>query len=306
MEDISPYLDRVIAVANGKGGTLKTSVAVNLAGIAAREGWRTLLIDLDPQGNAGEDFGYNDTPDNDEGQHLSDAVTRGVDLKPVLREVRPNLDVIPGGHHLDDLESVLVGRTTRVGGGTHRLLADPLAQMAGEYDLVIIDTPPTRPLLLQLALTCARWIVIPTKSDRASIKGLSNLAAQLTPVRAHRPDIDVLGAVLVGVGSGATNIRKNAIEDITAALGGVAPVFNTVIRHSEATATEARYEGKLVHEIADAVDEAEPYYAALKAGRTPDRLPAAAPRLAGDYVMLTQEVLGALTNSLTAAAAGGE
>lgn len=306
MDDLSPYLTRVIAIANGKGGAGKTSVAVNLAGSAARAGWRVLLIDLDPQGNVEEDLGYDDNPANDRGLHLSDAVARpGVELQPVLRQIRPNLDVIPGGEHLDDLDMVLLGRSTRRRGDTSRLLAEPLARLAGDYDLILIDTPPTRPILLDLALMSARWIVIPTKSDRASIKGLSNLAGQLAPVREQREDIDVLGAVLFGVTSGASTVRKNAIDDISDALGGVAPVFETVIRHSEATATEARYDGKLVHEIADKVENAEPYYAALKAGRTPERLPGAAPRLAGDYELLAQEVLGALTAKLGAGAAGG-
>ncbi|MCP6423373.1 AAA family ATPase, partial [Klebsiella pneumoniae] len=83
----------------GKGGTGKTSCAANVAGLAAQAGMKVLLIDLDSQGNLEFDLGYVDK--GDEGKHLvSTLLTDGV-LEPVLKNVRPNLDVIPGGGKLD-------------------------------------------------------------------------------------------------------------------------------------------------------------------------------------------------------------
>jgi hypothetical protein len=86
-------------------------------------------------------------------------------------------------------------------------------------------------------------------------------------------------------------IRRNALEDITNALGGAAPVLTNVIRHALSPVVESEEKGLLIHEIAERVDQVEPYYVALRDGRKPDRVPGSAPALAEDFVLLTQEVL---------------
>lgn len=293
-------LARVVAVANGKGGAGKTSVAANLAGLAAAAGWRTLLIDLDPQGNCGHDLGYGWPDDDglvrsDHGAALVEALVSGGVLTPVVPDSRPGLDVISGGEHLDDVEDVVIGRIRR-SKSAHGLLAAALRPLAPRYDLVVLDTPPTRPALLQLALTASRWIVVPSKTDRSSIEGLRTLAAQIALVRPSNPDLAVLGAVLFGVTSTASVVRRNAIEDIEAALAGAAPLFGSVIRHAEATAVEARERGLLVHEVAERVTGAEPFWKALREGRTPARMPGSASALAGDYVRLVREMLDRLVD----------
>lgn len=300
-------ISRVVTFANGKGGVGKTTCAVNVAGLSAAAGWRVLLIDLDPQGNAGHDLGYswpdaNGDVGSDGGEHLVNALTTAAQLKPVLRDVRPNLDVISGGERLDDLEDVLAGRARR-GGDARRMLADALRPIADDYDLIIIDTPPTRPVLLQLALAATQWMVVPTKSDRGSIEGLRTLAAQVVRARETNPVIGVLGAVLFDTGTAATRIRSDAAEDITAVLGGAAEVFKSVIRHSESVAVDAREKGHLVHEIAERVQDAEPYWVALKEGRRPNRVPGSAPALADDFVLLTQEILKRIADNEEASTA---
>ncbi|GAB2864642.1 ParA family protein [Nocardioides pacificus] len=292
---MSSNLSRVVTFANGKGGAGKTTCSVNVAGLSAAAGWRTLLIDLDPQANAGHDLGYN-WPDEsghvgtDHGAHLVNALTNGQQLAPVLAAVRENLDVICGGARLDDLEDIIAGRSRRTE-DTRQLLADALTPIAADYDLIVIDTPPTRPVLLQLALAASRWVVVPTKSDRGSIEGLRALADQIVRVRATNPEIAILGAVLFDTGTSATRIRSNAADDIRSVLGGAGELFESVIRHAEGVAVEARERGRLVHEIAAAVSDAEPWWVALKEGRRPERLPGSAPALADDFVMLTQEIL---------------
>lgn len=297
LTSILPTLARTVTVANGKGGAGKTSVACNLAGLAAAAGWRALFLEMDPQGNAGRDFGFRrDTSnDGDDGQEIFDALLHGRPLAPPLRSYRENLDILPGGSKLEELEDILIGRSRRAG-SDGSVLADSLAPIADDYDLIIIDTPPTRPYLLSLTLAATRWILIPTKADDASIDGLESLAAQIIKARANNPDIEVLGAVLFGVESNAKAIRRGAGEDITAALGGVAPLFDSVIRHSSLAAVEVRKRGLLVHELAETVDNAEPYWKALKEGRRPQRVPGTAPALAEDYVLLTHEVLGRIAD----------
>lgn len=296
MDPYGEWLTRVVAVGNGKGGVGKTSTATNCAGLAAQTGWSVLLIDFDPQGDAQADLGYGDS---DSGRHLVDAIQGRCDLAPVIRDVRPGLDVIPGGGCLDELDTWVVGAGLR-SIDTRFLFAKALSGLAHHYDLIIIDTPPTRPVLLQQALAASRWVLIPTKSDRASIQGLGNLANELVKVRTFHPQIDVLGAVVFGVTSGATTVRQNAIDDVQGILGEDGHVFNTVIRHVEAAASDARYRNMLAHELAAEVENAEPFFEALKDGRTPAKLPQSATRLAGDYVELTIEVMAKLTEELAA------
>lgn len=291
MTDTHEALNRVITVANGKGGVGKTSCTVNIAGLAAAAGWRTLVIDMDPQGNVGHDLGYRWANQGDDGAHLTSAISFGGPLSPVLTNVRPGLDVIPGGSHLDEVEDVLAGRARRGSGDPSTALRDSLAALAHDYELIIIDTPPTRPTLLQAALGASRWVVIPTRSDRASIEGLQTLATQVARVRRHHERLRVLGAVLFDSGTNATAIRRNADADITTVLGESAAPFTAVIRHAESPAVRLREEGKLAHELAAEADTAEPFWKALQDGRRPQRIPGSAGALAEDYVLLTQELL---------------
>jgi len=287
---VHPGLERVVVVANGKGGVGKTTTACNVAGLAAAAGWRVLLVDLDPQGNDGHVLGYRWRGASDGGRHLVAALSEGVPLTPQLPAVRANLDVIPGGEALDTLEDVLTGRVRR-GRDIHRVLADALAPIAAGYDLVVVDTPPTRPVLLRLALGAARWIIVPTRPGRTSIEGLRALAGEITLARSTNPDLELLGALLYDVETTATTIRRNALEDIASVLGGAAPVFTTIVRHALAPACLSEETGQLVHEIAEQVDSAEPYWKALQEGRKPSRVLGSAPALAEDFALLTQEIL---------------
>lgn len=284
-------LSRVIVFATGKGGTGKTSCAANVAGLAAQAGMRTLLIDLDSQANLGFDLGYADSENADGGAHMVQTLVAKGTLTPVLTNVRPNLDVIPGGGELDDLEELVLARQRR-GQEGRTMLRDALLGIVDDYELIIIDTPPSRrSALVLLALAAARWIVIPTKSDRASIKGLSVLAEQVVGIREVNPDIDVLGAVLFGMGTAASVRRRFAAEDVRNVLGDSELLFQSIIRHAEAAADDAREKGKLVYELAEVVHSAEPYWKALKEGRSPTRVAGSAPALAEDYVLLTDELL---------------
>lgn len=283
-------LRRVVCIANGKGGVLKSSIAANVAGLTAAAGYRVLLVDLDPQGDVSDDLGYFDDSRDDAGQALVDALLTGGPAKPTITQVRPNLDVVTGGERLADITAVIVARANR-GEPTTALLAQSLAPTAASYDLILIDTPPVDVTLQTLALRAARWLLIPTKADASSIRGIARIAQRVAYARQDGHELDILGVILTGTPASATRVRSGAAEDIESILGGVAPFFPTAIRSSDAVAREARSRGVLVHELAELVEGAEPFWQSLREGRAPQRAPGSAPALADEYVRLTEYTL---------------
>ncbi len=290
MLDTRQSLGRVVAIANSKGGVGKTSLATTIAGLAAAAGYKILLIDLDPQGNAGEDLGYTGRGEGDDGAALVAALAAGTPLGVTINSVREGVDVIAGGEKLEDVAGLLLSRHQR-GAEVADVLAQPLAELlaANDYDLVLIDCPPGESTLQMLALGAARWLIIPTRGDAASLKGMARIASRLVAAREHNPSIELLGVVLFDIASTATRLRREITEQITEALGGIAPLFDATIRHSVA-ATDARGRGLLIHEHAAAVEGGEPFWKALREGRRPVS-PGSAPALAGDYAELAHEIL---------------
>ena len=106
------HRDRVVAVINGKGGVLKTTLTANIGGLLAHSGYHVLLVDLDPQGNLAEDLGYTETSTDDEGAALARGLIVGGDIE-VVKDVRPNLDVLPGGTKLEEATAALVAVRVR-------------------------------------------------------------------------------------------------------------------------------------------------------------------------------------------------
>lgn len=297
-DDPQHYLRRVVMVGNGKGGVLKTSLCANLAGLAANGGYKVLAIDLDPQGNLAEDLGLADRTDS--GAGLVQALLPGGILRPNLRDVRPGLDVITGGRHLDDLTAMLMARNLRGTEPPGQLLAERLGALLVEaspsYDLVFIDTPPGESTLQLLALGTARWLLIPTKADVASLSGMAIIAERLMNARKFNPAVELLGVVLCDVPSAAKRVRAETEPKIREMLGDVAPLFQTVIRNS-VSAYRTRENGQLVHEVAGQTVSAAAVFAALRAGQAPPRSPGTAPNLAEDYEALAGEVLTAIASN---------
>ena len=302
-------IPRVMAIANGKGGVFKTSCSAAIGGLAAAGGVPTLLVDLDPQGNLTEDLGLAET---DEGESTFMALRRGTELRPVSTG-RPNLDIVCGGELLDDAAQLLPSRNGGVGTDWQHALADSLAPVAERYDLVILDCPPNTGALTTMALVAARHVLIPTKPDKGSRKGMRRLAKMFAATREHNPELELLGVVLTGVETRATAIRAQAREILTETLDDIAPVLDTVIRHGSGTSFQVREAGRLPHEIEIALSEQTPWWKQLReraagghtVARTEVRLPESAAGVAQDYADLTREVLALLIASEQASTTGG-
>ena len=289
---------RVVAIANGKGGVGKTSLTAGLAGLIAAAGYRVLTVDADPQGNLRRDLGYDST----DGQSLASAIQSGTRLEP-LRDVRPNLDCIPGGAALYDLPATHVSRATRGESlaGLRSALRDirPDAPAHADYDLILVDTPPGEPVLQDLVFSAADYLIIPTRSDDASLDGLVAVAHRFAAARTANPSLMLLGVLLFGVRSGSTRLRDSVREALEDTLEGAAPVFDSSIRYLESAAVDMRRHGLLPHELEEGqVKERSARLKRLrngsKANSAQDLLSRDASGLAGDYAALAREVLQAI------------
>lgn len=284
-------LTRVIALYNSKGGVGKTSIASNLAGWFAAADYRVLLVDLNRQANVADDLGYRGNPDiDDQGEALVAALLAGKPLQPV-KNVRPNLDVVPGGDRLLDLTGALNSRLSN-GDERHRTaLRDSLAPIAENYDIILIDSPPENPTLGNLVLCTARWIIIPTKSDIGGLVGMAQVGQAFATARQVNPDLQLLGVVLFATGSQATAIQKEVRKDVEKAFGGESPMLNSTVRHSERVARDTRGQGKLAHELEVEVQGQPPRWEALREGKKPSSLSPTTGKIADDYGDIAAEVL---------------
>src|SRR5664279_2404085 len=185
---------RVVAIANGKGGVGKTSLTAGLAGLVAGAGYRVLTVDADPQGNLRRDLGYEAV----DGRSLALAIQNGSPLE-LLRDVRPHLDCIAGGPALYDLPATHVSRMSR--GESLSGLRATLAQVRpdspahADYDLILVDTPPGEPVLQDLVFAAADYLIIPTRSDDASLDGLVAVASRFAAARIGNRDLTLLGVL---------------------------------------------------------------------------------------------------------------
>lgn len=272
---------RVCVVHNGKGGVLKTTLATNCAAILAEAEYSVLLIDMDSQGNCGEDLGYTDDQRADGGASLVTAVAAQTPLRPQL-EARKNLAVVPGG-------PLLARLAPPAGMSAFDMLVACLEPIAADYDMIIIDTPPGIGSLVDAALGVARWLLVPTNPDRSSIKGLSQVADSLEAAWAHNDQLEIMGAVLVGTASRDTRIRARAREQLEEMLGDPGLLMQSQIRAVRKPAVLAREQGRVFHELASTPQL--PFWTYLRQGNEIPETAQSAPAVAADLYHLTDEII---------------
>lgn len=173
---------RIIAVANQKGGCGKTTIIINLGACLAREGYRTLAVDLDPQGHCALGLAV---PEEQIETSVTDALLIADDQPPmelsrITWQISSNFDLVPSKTDLATLEQRLAGVPNR----EHRLrrLLEPAA---GKYDFVLIDSPPTVGFLTQSALHAADEIIVPVDTGYFSLHGLSKQLDTIRLIRAE-------------------------------------------------------------------------------------------------------------------------
>lgn len=295
-------LSRVIAVINGKGGVLKTSIVANVAGCLAKSGMRILAVDLDISGNLKLDLGMLGAEQDDAGKGILDAVWHGTPL-PIVPDVRPGLDFVFGGRGLEMLGQLAKSSMAEdlPTGSVAGEFAARLGEVADDYDLILLDCPPGNGELQDMALAATRWVLIPTKTDQASWDGLLGVGPRVKRARQSNPELTYMGVVVTAHNPAATRVRRNTRARLDE-VGETVPLLETFIRHSETAAHDCRSRGQLAHELArDAVASRTLRLEALSARRKgeqdrgnvitlPTALSGTADSLAGDYTLLAQEI----------------
>jgi len=209
-----------IAVANQKGGVGKTTTAINLATALAATGWRVLLIDLDPQGNASTGLGIGHALRD---RSSYDLLTCGATLEEAVVPTRvPRLDLVPATVDLSGAEIELVALEER----THRL-DKAIDEASSRWDVCLIDCPPSLGLLTINALVAAQSILVPLQTEFFALEGLSQLLQTIERIRARfNPELSILGVALT-MFDRRNNLSSQVADDVRACLGKV--VFETVI-----------------------------------------------------------------------------
>lgn len=233
----------VLAIANQKGGVGKTTTAVNLGASLAAAERRTLVIDMDPQGNAttallpaamrhaarGSLYGV-----LFDGASVASAVVRSPDLG--------FLDVLPTSEHLLGAESELFGLP-----GRERRLREALAPVRDLYDFVLIDCPPALGLFTLNALVAADRVIVPVQPEFFALEGLSEFLQSIRFVQQVNPRLEVEGALLT-MYDGRLRLAQQVAEEVRSHFG--TRTFRTMIPRNVTLAEAPSFEKPvLVYDI---------------------------------------------------------
>ena len=200
-------MGKIIAIVNQKGGVAKTTTAINLAAALGLRGYQTLLLDLDPQGNATSGLGV----DRREIQYcIYDLLINDAPFEAVLHHTEyRNLDLVPATIQLAGAEVELVSAISR-----ENKLRRSLRPQKPFYDYILIDCPPSLGLLTVNALAAADSLLVPLQCEFYALEGLTQLLSTYEMIRGGlNPELKIEGVLLTMYDS-RTNLSQQVVSDV--------------------------------------------------------------------------------------------
>lgn len=196
----------ILTVANQKGGVGKTTTAVNLAACLAERGKKVLLVDVDPQANATTGLGLN----AEDGRTIYEVLVEGLPLADAVQETaHANLGLVAAGPDLAGAEVELVPFPHR-----ETALRQAIAATQGEYDIVLVDSPPSLGLLTVNALAAAQAIIVPVQCEYLALEGLGRLVHTIDLIRRGlNPQLRIQGLLLT-MYDGRTNLSQQVADEV--------------------------------------------------------------------------------------------
>ena len=212
-------MGKIIAIANQKGGVGKTTTSVNLAACLGAKKKKVLLVDCDPQGNASSGYGIDKSALE---QTIYHVLIDGTDIREVIQHTEFKVDVLPANIELAGAEVELVAAISR-----ETRLKKALDQVAGDYDYIIIDCPPSLGLLTLNSLAAADSVLMPIQCEFYALEGVSQLMNTIDLVRNNLNDkLEVEGVVMTMYDS-RTRLAEQVVAEVRENFGDA--VYKTMI-----------------------------------------------------------------------------
>ena len=200
-------MGRIITIANQKGGVGKTTTAINLSACLAEAGQHVMLVDFDPQGNASSGLGLEQ---EDFDKTVYDMMIEEASVNEcIIKEIQPNLDVLPSDMNLAGAEIELVTRENM-----QYILKKQLEPIKDNYDFIIIDCPPALGMLTVNAMTASDSVLVPIQCEFYALDGLSQLIYTIELIQdSLNPDLYIEGVVFT-MYDARTNLSLQVVENV--------------------------------------------------------------------------------------------
>ena len=213
-------MERIIAIANQKGGVGKTTTAINLSACLAELGEKVLAIDMDPQGNMTSGLGIDK---NNVEYTVYDLIIGEAEINQVIcKEALENLDVLPANVDLSAAEIELIGIDNK-----EYIIRDEVEKVKNNYDYIIIDCPPSLSMLTINAMTTADTVLVPIQCEYYALEGLSQLIHTIELVKERlNPRLEMEGVVFT-MYDARTNLSLQVVENVKENLNKT--IYKTII-----------------------------------------------------------------------------